>query len=141
MAAPLRQMPQVVDLEGRRRRLEVVPDKPVPDPPTPADTQPGALSRAWTALAGDARHWWGLHTDPPTLSAWLAARTPHRVPDDRRLRAAWHVDHWATGLPLLVLSMALFGSAATVRWVACHPARRWVFLTLLITYVAWITQA
>lgn len=93
-----------------------------------------AIGRTGRTVAADLRRWWGATTSPPDLTTWLAARTPKRIPDDDpRLRIAWQVDHWTSGLLLVVLSAALFLPAAGIRWVACHPARRWIFLALLVT--------
>jgi hypothetical protein len=106
----------------------------------PVEAGPSRLDRL-TARLGTARsdwsRWWLRTCSPPSVSDWWAARTPRRVPDDAdRLRVAWWVDFWLTGLPLAALSIVLFLTAAGVRWVAVHPARRWAFLTLAATVVA-----
>ncbi len=92
---------------------------------------PSVARRFATTVRADLGRWWLTTATPPSLTGWLAAHEPARVPgDDRVLRAAWRVDHWVTGLPLAAVSTVLFCAAAGVRWVACHPARRWLFLVL-----------
>ncbi len=133
MAAPAFQG-DVVDL-GKRRRLRVVEDAA----DTPAG--PGRLSRAWAVIRADFRRWRLLAAAPPSLRDWLAGSAPHRVPDDWRLRALWRLDHWTTGLALTAISTAFFIASATGRWVACHPARRWLFIGVTCVFVAWIFRA
>lgn len=96
-----------------------------------------AGSKAWRAVSGDFPRWWLHTTNPPALGVWIAARQPRRTPrDDVRLTWAWRVDHWTTGMPLAAISILLFLAAAGMRWIACHPARRWAFLILSVATAA-----
>ncbi len=103
----------------------------VPPADAGADPVPRPGGRVVSLVKGDAGRWWLRTLSPPDLTTWLAARRPQRVPgDDTALAWAWRLDHWATGLPLLGVSALLFLAAAGTRWVACHPARRCLFLFL-----------
>lgn len=96
---------------------------------------PSRLATVRATMAADLRRWWLVTAEPPSLADWWALRNPLRVPDDTRLRVSWYVDHTLTGLPLVALSTALFLAASGVRWVACHPARRWAFAALTAAIV------
>ncbi len=111
--------------EATVRHLRVAPTA------QPKSPTPGVAHRFVATVRTDLGRWWLTTATPPSLTMWLANHTPTRVPgDDRALSWAWRVDHWVTGLPLAAASTALFCAAAALRWVACHPARRWLFLTL-----------
>ncbi len=109
-----------------------------PDEPEAAEADveaaPSRLDRLaarTAAIRADWSSWWLRTVNPPNLDAWWAARLPHRIPDDNdRLRAAWRIDFAVTGSLLAGVSVLLFLTAAGVRWTACHPARRWLFLAL-----------
>jgi hypothetical protein len=129
---------------GELRVLDLELEGTAADVPAEADVEIEAAPSRWdrwvaraATVKGDWSRWWLRTVSPPPLVDWWQARTPRRVPDDNdRLRFAWWLDFWLTGLPLAVLSVAGFLTAAGVRWVACHPARRWLFLTLVATTVA-----
>jgi hypothetical protein len=127
---------EVLDLrQSGHRRL-----RPVPNPERKT-RKPSRVARAVEAVRSDAANWQLALTQPPSLTDWLDAHGTDRVPDDWRLRVAWHVDNWTVGLAFVAASVALFTFAAITRWVACHPARRWVLIALTCTYVAWLSQA
>ncbi len=95
-------------------------------------------------VADDLRNSWATVAEPPSLADWLAGPTTSvdRVPDGNGpLRWAWTVDNWTTGVVCLAASIALFGLAATFRWLACHPARRWSALLLATAVTAYLLIA
>jgi hypothetical protein len=130
----------VLDLHtGGRTHLKPVP---IPEHGAKKSRRLGkAVGGAFDAVGSDAANLRLAVARPPSLTDWLEARATDRVPDDWRLRVAWHVDHWTVGLAFVAASVALFTFAATARWMACHPARRWVLIGLTCTYVAWLSQA
>jgi hypothetical protein len=92
-----------------------------------------ARTNPLATVVDDLRTSWAAVAEPPSLTDWLTGPTTSldRVPDGNpALRWAWTVDNWATGVLFLSASIALFGAAATFRWLACHPARRWSALLL-----------
>lgn len=114
---------------------DLTPD--VEDQPEPAaPTRRERFAARTATIRADWNSWWLRTVDPPALDQWWQGRTPHRVPDDNdKLRALWRVDFAVTGCLLAGLSVLLFLTAAGVRWVAVHPARRWLFLLLLAATV------
>jgi hypothetical protein len=81
----------------------------------------------------DARNHWALTAEPPTLTEWFTSiRTsdisvvPGRSPV---LLWAWRIDNWITGSMFAAASVLWFTGAAGIRWCACHPMRRWAFIT------------
>jgi len=81
----------------------------------------------------DARNHWALTAEPPTLTEWFASirtaditKVPGRSPV---LLWAWRVDNWITGSAFAAASIIWFTGAAAIRWCACHPMRRWAFIT------------
>lgn len=137
---------EVYDLPTHgRRRLQVVDGATVgaggEATPHVKRKRPSRIGAAWRAFVADLDNWGAMAWAPPSMNDWVAARTPERVPDDWRLRLLWHADHWTVGLALAGVSVVLFTLAATVRWVACHTARRWVAIALTCTYVTWLSQA
>ncbi len=114
-------------------------EKPPVDEPVEAAAEagPSRLAARWSRVRADWAAWWLRTVDPPALDRWWQGRIPHRVPDDNdRLRAAWRIDFAVTGSLLAGLSVLLFLTAAGCRWVACHPARRWTFIALLVATAA-----
>lgn len=110
------------------------------DAGTPAMTTPNPLA----TVADDLRNSWAAAAEPPSLTDWLAGPTTSvdRIPDGNSpLRWAWTVDNWTTGVVCLAASIALFALAATFRWLACHPARRWsaLLLTCAVTTYLLVT--
>lgn len=95
-------------------------------------------------VAADLRGSWAVVAEPPSLHDWVAGPTTSlvRVPDGNQvLRFAWSFDNWFTGVLFLATSIALFGVAATFRWLACHPARRWSALALTCAVVTYLLVA
>lgn len=122
-------------MNGVRFTLAPVPPElqfPDRESDLPAAVAPAVKPhRRLAAVRADLGRWWVRTVDPPALDVWWQGRVPHRVPEDNsRLRAAWRVDFAVTGSLLAAVSVALFLTAAGTRWVACHPARRWLFLAL-----------
>ncbi len=101
---------------------------------------PGPLA----TLTGDLRGAWFTVAEPPTLMDWVAGPTTTvtRVPDNNGpLRWAWTVDNWTTGLIFVTASTCLFTAAASLRWLACHPARRWAALLLTCAVATYLLLA
>lgn len=95
-------------------------------------------AKALAVVAADTRSWWLVAESPPSLGQWWkAARAAPVVPEDAPvLRAAYRVDTWSTGLLLAVLSALLLLLAGGLRWLACHPLRRWSAACLAASVVA-----
>lgn len=97
--------------------------------------------RFWSVAAADARRWWLVAAQPPSLTGWLAGQRPaeRRVPaGNGLLRGLWVVDNWTTGLATNIASIVLFLAAGGLRWLAGHPLRRWAFFILAAALMTWV---
>lgn len=117
--APIPPELQVLDLELEQDEQEAGPSR--------RDRWADRLA----TVRADWSGWWLRTASPPSLVEWRATRVPHRIPDDNAwLRFVWILDFALVGVLLATVSTALFLGGAGVRWVACHPARRWLFVAL-----------
>lgn len=101
----------------------------------------GSLVRGVTVVRRDLRRCYLVSARPVSARAWLRMHRQviERVPEDNGLlRRVAVVDNWTAGLALLIASVALYQTAGGVRWVACHPVRRWAFLLIAGSFVAWV---
>lgn len=100
--------------------------------------------RVWSVVVADARSWWLVAAEPPSLSAWLAAQSPaeRRVPaGSGLLRGLWIVHNWTFGALVAAVSIVLFLAAAGLRWLAGHPARFWMAVAMASALIAWVALA
>lgn len=104
-----------------------------------ADTlRDGKIGRLGVVVAGDARRWWLVTAEPPSLADWKRSTTPAAtVPDSPVLRAGWVAVAWTLGLPLRVASMLLFLVAAAMAWLSTHPLRVLAFLLVAAALVSY----
>lgn len=104
----------------------------------------GRLARARAAVGTDARSWWLLADQPPSLADWFASNKVEvaQVPDgNAALRVGWIVDSWVVGSLFVAASVALFLAGAGLRWASRHPLRRWsVIVTAAATVAAFLTM-
>ncbi len=108
------------------------------------EATPKRRTNPLVTVADDLRTSWTAVSEPPSIVDWLAGPTTStdRIPDGHpALRWAWTVDNWATGVLFLAASIALFGLAATFRWLACHPARRWSAILLTAVTCTYLVLA
>ncbi len=108
------------------------------------EAAPRRRANPLATVAADLRTSWAAVAEPPSLTDWLAGPTTSidRIPDGNpALRGAWTVDNWTTGVLCLAASIALFALAATFRWLACHPARRWSALLLTAAVTTYLLVA
>jgi hypothetical protein len=99
------------------------------------------IARVRSALGVALGRWWLLAARPPSLRVWLRLLKPDpvRVPGDAQpLRHLWVVSNHTDGAALFAVSTLLLLAAGAVRWMACHPLRRWTFYLLSSALATWL---
>jgi hypothetical protein len=111
-------------------------------PATLRDAKGLATARRIYAVAlADARRWWLVAAEPPSLAGWLAGQGPadRRVPDGNLLlRGAWVAHNWTVGLLLTGVSILALLAGGGLRWLAGHPLRFWVAFAVAFAAVTWV---
>lgn len=100
--------------------------------------------RVWSVVAADARRWWLLAAEPPSLTSWLAGQAPaeRRVPaGNGLLRGLWIVHNWTFGVVTTAASVLLLLVGGALRWLAGHPLRFWMACAMACALVTWVAFA
>ena len=103
-----------------------------------------AARRIYAAALADARRWWLVAAEPPSLAGWLAGQKPadRRVPDGNLLiRGLWVGHNWTLGVALTGLSVVALLAGGGLRWLAGHPLRFWVAFGMAFAAATWAVLA
>jgi hypothetical protein len=99
----------------------------------------GRIGSVGQIMWADLRRSWMVTARPPAIGDWWSGLRPDplRVPAGSPLvRAAWIADSHVTGLVVGLASLALFATAACLRWLSMHPLRRWSAIAISAATVA-----
>lgn len=105
---------------------------------------PSGVASLAGVVGADARRWWLVAEQPPSLRMWLAGQSPsvEKVPDRSAvLRVVWVGHNWTFGVAAVAVSVVLLLAGGLFRWLGGHPVRFWTAVVIAAATGMWLALA